>query len=90
MLRYGGMVCLESGHTRVLPFEELRDPDTGRTRVRLVDIDSEHYKVAREYMIRLGQEDLADPEMQVKLPEVAKLSPAEFREKFKYALGLDD
>ena len=48
LLRYGGMVCLESGHLRVLPFEEFRDPVTGRTRVRLVDIQSEHYQVARE------------------------------------------
>ena len=36
-----------------MPFEELLDPETGRTRVRLVDTEAEHYRVARDYMIRL-------------------------------------
>ena len=35
-LRLGGLVCLEGGHLRTVPFEELRDAATGRTRVRLV------------------------------------------------------
>ena len=30
----------------------MMDPDSGRTRVRMVDIESEYYRVAREYMIR--------------------------------------
>ena len=45
MLRYGGLVYLKNRHLQVMPFEELRDPATGRTRVRLVDIRSEHSKV---------------------------------------------
>ena len=90
LLRYGGMVCLESGHLQVLPFEELRDPDTGRTRVRLVDVHSEHYNVAREYMIRLGPQDMEDPEMQAKLAQAAKMEPDEFKRRFASALGLID
>ena len=46
-LKEGGMVCLVGGRLEILPFDELRDPVTGRTKVRLVDINSEHYKVAR-------------------------------------------
>ena len=88
LLRHGGMVCLESGHLRVLPFEELRDPATGRTRVRLVDVQSEHYNVAREYMIRLGPDDLEDPGMQQKLAEAAGITPDEFNRKFASAAGL--
>ena len=88
LLRYGGMVCLESGHLRVLPFEELRNPDTGRTRVRLVDIQSEHYRVARGYMIRLERHDLEDPEMQGKLAEAAKITPDAFRRRFASTAGL--
>jgi len=81
-LDYGGLVCLEGGHLRVLPFEELRDPTTGRTRVRTVDVRSEHYRVARQYMIRLERKDLEDPKMRVKLAEAAGLAPKEFVEEF--------
>ena len=90
MLRYGGMVCLEAGHLLVLPFEDMRDPSTRRTRVRLVEVDSEHYNVAREYMIRLKSKDLEDPEMLSKLARAAKMEPEGFKEKFASALGLID
>ena len=87
LLRYGGMVCLESGHLRVLPFEELRDPATGRTRVRLVDIRSEHYKVARGYMIRLGSHDLDNPDMREKLAKAAHLTSDEFQSRYAPTAG---
>ena len=74
-LRCGGLVCLEGGHLHALPFEDLRDPATGRTRVRLVDLRSEHYKVARDYMIRLERRDLEDPDMRLKMAEAAKVPP---------------
>ena len=75
---------------RSLPFEELRDPATGRTRVRLVDVQSEHYKVARDYMIRLGPHDLEDPEMRAKLAETARMTPKAFKKKFASAVSLTD
>lgn len=87
-LSYSGLVCLEEGHLRVLPFEELRDPVTGRTRVRQVDVRSEYYHVASEYMIRLERRDLEDPEMRVKLAEASKMTPEEFEQKFASAVGL--
>lgn len=87
-VKLGGMVCLDSGHIRVLPFDELRDPTTGRTKVRLVDIKSDHYRVAREYMIRLEREDLENPEMLAKLAEAAKMTPEQFKEKFAHTVEL--
>ena len=48
----GAIISLDGGHLRPLPFHEMMDPDSGRTRVRMVDIESEYYRVAREYMIR--------------------------------------
>ena len=88
LLRYGGMVCLESGHLRVLPFQEMRDPDTGRTRVRLVDVGSEHFKVAQKYMIRLGPQDLGNHDMRAKLAEAAGMTPELFERKFASAVGV--
>jgi 6-phosphofructokinase 1 len=81
-LRQGGFVCLDGTNLRVLPFEDLKDPETGRTRVRLVDIDSEYYRVARDYMIRLTPQDLADPEMLRKLAGAAAMSPEDFRAEY--------
>jgi len=88
-VRLGGMVCLDSGRIRVLPFDELRDPETGRTEIRLVDIHSEHYRVAREYMIRLERSDLENPEMLAKLASAAKMTPEQFKARFAQAAGLE-
>lgn len=87
-VKQGGMVCLVNGRLEILPFDELRDPVTGRTKVRLVDINSEHYKVAREYMIRLEREDLENPEMLEKLANASKMTPEEFKKKFSGVVGL--
>ena len=81
-LRYGGLICLQDGHRGVIPFPELRDPASGRTRVRRVDIASEHYAVARQYMIRLEQRDLEDPGMREKLAAAAGMSPEDFDREF--------
>jgi len=81
-MRIGGFVTLEEDHVQVLPFKALRDPDTGRTRVRLVDIDSTHYRVARDYMIRLEKRDFEDLAKVEALAGAAKLSPDDFRAMF--------
>ncbi|HSF34019.1 MAG TPA: diphosphate--fructose-6-phosphate 1-phosphotransferase [Candidatus Tectomicrobia bacterium] len=77
-LRHAGFLCLEGGHLNVLPLDELRDPATGRIRVRVVDVRSEHYHVARKYMIRLEQSDLDDVEMCAKLAAAAHMTPEQF------------
>ena len=83
-LAAGGLVCLgRAGHLRVLPFDDLRDPETGRTRVRLVDVDSENYEVAREYMIRLEQRDFDDSTLLGVMADAAGLTPHEFRARFE-------
>ena len=84
-LRYGGLVCLQDGNIKVLPPDQLRDPETGRTRVRHVDVQSEYYEVAREYMIRLEKNDLEDPVRLANLAEAAEMTPREFRDRFSGA-----
>lgn len=80
--RHGALVCLDQGHLRALSFQDLRDPDTGRTRVRVVDTQSDHYTTARQYMIRLEAEDLENLHMRVKLCEAAKMEPDQFDRYF--------
>jgi 6-phosphofructokinase 1 len=86
--RHGGLACLQDGHLRVVPFQDLRDPDTGRTRVRKVDVDSEHYAVARQYMIRLERRDLENPQMRSRLAEAANIFPEDFSKTFGPLAGL--
>ena len=83
-----GLVCLEDGQVKVVPFDDLRDPITQRTRVRQVDIHSESYHVARDYMIRLEKGDLADLDMKLRLATAAKMSPDEFERRFAPVVGL--
>ena len=87
-LRSGGLVCITDGQLETLPFQDIQDCDTGRTQIRLVDIDSLYYRVAREYMIRLEREDMEDPEGLETLAAYAKMTPGEFLRTFSPAAGL--
>jgi 6-phosphofructokinase 1 len=85
----GALVCLEEGKIRYLKFDELMNPQTGKTQVRLVDITKPSYKVAREYMIRLEREDFEDQE-RLKALALARsgknqaCTPDDFEKKFHY------
>jgi ATP-dependent phosphofructokinase / diphosphate-dependent phosphofructokinase len=78
------MISVQGGRMVPMPFDTIREADTGRTRVRLVNTDSEGYRVAREYMIRLEPKDLADRFWVEKLAAAGNMSADEFREKFGY------
>jgi 6-phosphofructokinase len=80
----GAMVSVQGGRMVPLPFDEIREPETGKTRVRLVNVQSEGFRVAREYMIRLEAEDFADPRQVAKLASAGNLTAQEFSDRFKY------
>lgn len=85
----GGLVCLDAGQLRVFPFEELQDPSTGRIRTRPVDVRSEYYRVAREYMIRLRRRDLQDPDLLRRMAEAGQMSEQDFLDRFGPCLDAD-
>lgn len=78
----GAMVSIQGGRLVPLAFSDIREPETGKTRVRLVDPKSEGYRVAREYMIRLKAQDFQNPAWLEKLARAAHLTTDEFRAKF--------
>jgi ATP-dependent phosphofructokinase / diphosphate-dependent phosphofructokinase len=80
----GGMITIQEGHMVALPFGSFNDPETGRVRIRLVNVESSSYRVAREYMIRLDPEDLEDPEKLRPIAESAGLTPNAFRDRYGY------
>ena len=65
-----------------MSFDELRDPVTGRTRVRMVDTQSERYKVAREYMVRVQPQDMDVDGLVAKMAGYSNRSEEEIRERF--------
>ncbi len=67
-----------------LPFGSFTDPQTGRPRTREVNIGSGTYRVATEYMLRLEQDDLDDPEKLKPIAAAANMSPESFRDRFGY------
>jgi 6-phosphofructokinase 1 len=79
----GVMVTLQQGNLVPVPFEEMVDPKTNRTRIRQVDLKSYSYSVARAYMIRLELADFENPTTLAALAAEAKMSPAQFRERFE-------
>jgi ATP-dependent phosphofructokinase / diphosphate-dependent phosphofructokinase len=89
-LKHGGLVCLDQGHLHALPFRGLRDPETGRTRVRTVDIKSEHYISTRQYMIRLEPQNLTNLEMRAKLAQAARMSTEDFVREFTDSVALTE
>ncbi len=78
----GAMMTLQGGEAHAVPFAELIDAQTGRGRRRAVDVDTESYQVARDYMVRLGPKDFTDEAWLTKLAETARLSEDEFRARF--------
>lgn len=66
-----------------LPFTDLLDAKTGRIHVRLFDVSSDSYKVARSYMIRLEKKDFEDPEWVKKLATAGGLSVGQFKKRFE-------
>jgi 6-phosphofructokinase 1 len=76
------LISMQRGRFVPVPFSQIMDPVTGRMRVRMVDIESDRYKIARSYMLRLRAADLEDRMELAKLAHAAHLKPSEFKETF--------
>jgi 6-phosphofructokinase 1 len=78
------MVSMQGGNFVAVPFSSMLDAKTGRARVRLVDVASTRYAIARRYMIRLRSDDFADDADRAQLAKTAGLDEAGFRQQFGY------
>lgn len=83
------MISVQGGHFVPIPFREMLDPSTGRTRVRLVDIHSARYAIARRYMLRLRRDDFEDAHELAKFAATAGMSLEEFRTQFKVLIDAE-
>ncbi|MCP9451820.1 MAG: 6-phosphofructokinase [Nitrospira sp.] len=76
------MVSIQNGRFTPIPFKDMVDPATGRTKVRMVDTESQSYRIARQYMIRLTADDLNDAQMVSRYAALTGLSVETFQEWF--------
>ncbi len=80
------MISMQAGHFVPIPFSEMIDAETGRARVRFVEINSERYAIARRYMIRLRRDDFEDAHELAKFAATAHMSLDDFRREFEYLI----
>jgi 6-phosphofructokinase 1 len=80
----GALVSIQEGRFVPLYFKDILDPKTKRMKIRMVDVNSESYFIARHYMIRLRKEDFDDPYELAKYANTANISSKEFKEQFYY------
>jgi 6-phosphofructokinase 1 len=83
----GAIITLQGGEFHPVDFDEAIDPETGRGRQRFVDVDTESYRVARDYMVRLEPKDFADEARVGELAAAGGFTPAAFREHFASLAG---
>ena len=76
------MVCVTHSMFQALPFDSIMDRKTGRVRVRMVDIDSDRYMIARRYMLRLRKDDFDDPSEIAKFASVLGITIEQFHAEF--------
>jgi len=76
------LVTRRSEKIELVPFADLMDAKTGRTRVRDVDVESDWYRAARALQQRVERADLDDPGRLEAIARAAKLSPEEARERY--------
>jgi 6-phosphofructokinase 1 len=78
------LVSIQQGRFVPVPFEQIMSSETGRMRVRMVDVRSDRYRIANAYMLRLRRSDFDDPRELAKLAAVAKTTPQKLREEYGY------
>ncbi len=77
----GAVVTMHADKFRAIPFPDMLTADN-RTRVRMVDLGSDRYRIAWSYMVRLKREDFGNPVILRTLASTANLSPEAFQARF--------
>jgi len=82
----GALIAITGGRVTPVGLADLVDPDSGRIRVRMVDVSTESYRVARSYMIRLEPRDLKEPSL-TPIAACTKLGAVDFKARFQPAVN---
>jgi 6-phosphofructokinase 1 len=83
------LISIQRGKFVPVPFKDIMDPKSGRMKVRMVNTNTDRYKIARTYMLRLKREDFDDAHELAKLAAATGISPERFRAEFGYLVDGD-
>ena len=88
-LRNGGtdaMITIQNNQIIPIPFEQILDMKTKKTQVRMVNVNSIQYRIAREFMIRLENSDFSEENDLKKMALAVHANPDVFSKQFNYLL----
>jgi 6-phosphofructokinase 1 len=77
------LITRQGGRIVPVPFAQIIDPKTRKSRVRGVDTSSDSYRNALALQERVTPEDLADPATLAAIAKAARLSPEEARKRYR-------
>lgn len=81
-------ITIQGSHVVPMKFDDMMDPETGRTEVRKVNMDSLTYRSAYRFMIRLKPEDADDEPLWAEMASLTNLTVDELKARFGYLCGL--
>ena len=81
-------ITLQQNQIVPMRFETMMNPKTGRTEVRLVNINSFTYRSARKFMIRLTPQHADDGIFLARMAAHTNLSTEGFKARYGYLMGI--
>lgn len=93
LLEGGSNALITLQHNKIvpIPYDEMIDPETGRTEVRMVDTASYSYRSAYKSMVRLKAGLLEeDPTLLARLAALTQMDEAAFTARYGYLAGLGE
>ena len=82
------LIVRENGQVKPWKFSDITDPKTGRVKTRLVDVNSQSFKIARVYMWRMADKDYDNDDLVARVAAAGKMTKEEFKAKFAHLKGL--
>jgi 6-phosphofructokinase len=76
------MITRQNQGIVALPFDEILDPKTGKTRVRMLDVETESFANAKALQTRLSPEDFEDADSGRKLAAASNLGLNALKKRF--------
>ena len=81
-------ITIQHDQIAPIPFDQMMDPETGRTEVRTVNINSFTYRSANKFMIRLKPQDAEDDMLLARMASFTNLTVEEFKKRYGYLIGI--
>jgi ATP-dependent phosphofructokinase / diphosphate-dependent phosphofructokinase len=82
------IITVQNNQIVPIQFNEMIDPETGRTGVRLVNTSSYRYQSSYKFMVRLKPEHAHDAALFERMAALTNLTSQEFKERFGYLTGV--